>query len=159
MDGNDVNVLLQALPYIRHHTGATFVVKCGGETGSSIRANGLQVICPGLLVSTPELLCHPGIATGSPFYLAIENIGFALQAILGAEDRVMVVFDVPADWIADLMEQLPAAVSPTVSETLDEEWRAGQVLVARHKFGEVLRLLKANGAREIAMQDVDGYLP
>jgi len=31
LDGNDVSILLQALPYIRHHNGATFVVKCGGE--------------------------------------------------------------------------------------------------------------------------------
>ncbi|TSC76607.1 MAG: acetylglutamate kinase [Parcubacteria group bacterium Gr01-1014_31] len=31
MNGNEVNTLLQALPYMRHHNGATFVVKCGGE--------------------------------------------------------------------------------------------------------------------------------
>lgn len=31
MNGHDVGVLLQALPYIRLHKNATFVVKCGGE--------------------------------------------------------------------------------------------------------------------------------
>ena len=31
MNGSDVSVLLQALPYIRHHARATFVIKCGGE--------------------------------------------------------------------------------------------------------------------------------
>lgn len=31
MNGNEVSLLLQALPYIRHHDGAIFVVKCGGE--------------------------------------------------------------------------------------------------------------------------------
>ncbi len=31
MNGQDVETLLQALPYIREHKGATFVIKCGGE--------------------------------------------------------------------------------------------------------------------------------
>ena len=31
MNGSDVGILLQALPYIRHHARATFVIKCGGE--------------------------------------------------------------------------------------------------------------------------------
>ena len=31
MNGSDVSILLQALPYIRHHARATFVIKCGGE--------------------------------------------------------------------------------------------------------------------------------
>ena len=31
MNGKQVSTLLQALPYLRHHKGATFVIKCGGE--------------------------------------------------------------------------------------------------------------------------------
>ena len=31
MNGQDVDILLQALPYMRLHKGATVVVKCGGE--------------------------------------------------------------------------------------------------------------------------------
>lgn len=31
MNGQDVETLLQALPYIREHKGRTFVIKCGGE--------------------------------------------------------------------------------------------------------------------------------
>jgi acetylglutamate kinase len=31
MNGQDIETLLQALPYIRAHKGATFVIKCGGE--------------------------------------------------------------------------------------------------------------------------------
>jgi acetylglutamate kinase len=31
MNGQDVETLLQALPYIRLHKGSTFVIKCGGE--------------------------------------------------------------------------------------------------------------------------------
>ena len=129
------------------------------ETGSSIKANDLEIIYPKLLVSTPELVCSPGIAEGSPLHQQIDNIGHALQATLGAEGQVMVVFNIPTTRLPELKEQLPSAVSPTISETLDDDCRAGQVLIPRHKFGEVLRLLKAHGAREIVMQDVAGYLP
>ena len=31
MNGKEIKTLLQALPYIRQHKGATFVIKCGGE--------------------------------------------------------------------------------------------------------------------------------
>lgn len=143
--------------WIRDGQGdAIFVVM---ETGSSIRANSLEIIYPELLVSTPELLYHPGISTGSALHQQIKNIGLALQAILNAEDYILVVFDIPADRLAALKEQLPSAVSPTISAMIDVGWRAGAVLIPRHRFGEVLHLLKANGAKAIFMQDVDGYLP
>lgn len=38
MNERDVSVLLQALPYIRRHKGATFVLKCGGEIARDKRA-------------------------------------------------------------------------------------------------------------------------
>lgn len=128
------------------------------ETGDSIKANDLVIIYDELFISTPELLYRPDIEPNSSQYVVIENIGLALRAVLGGEDRVMVVFDI-------LTKQLPtlhgmiAGVSPTVSRLMDPEWHAGQVLIPRHKCGEVLRLLKANGAQEIAMHSIDGYLP
>ncbi len=38
MNDNDIFVLLQALPYIRQHKGATFVLKCGGEIARNAEA-------------------------------------------------------------------------------------------------------------------------
>ncbi|MCZ6785632.1 MAG: acetylglutamate kinase [Planctomycetota bacterium] len=38
MNGQDVDILLQALPYMRRHRGATIVVKCGGEIARDVRA-------------------------------------------------------------------------------------------------------------------------
>ena len=38
MNGQDVDILLQALPYMRLHKGATIVVKCGGEIARDARA-------------------------------------------------------------------------------------------------------------------------
>ena len=38
MKGKDIATLLQALPYIRLHKGATFIVKCGGEVARDPQA-------------------------------------------------------------------------------------------------------------------------
>jgi len=40
MNENGVEVLLEALPYLRRHKGATFVVKCGGEIARDREALG-----------------------------------------------------------------------------------------------------------------------
>lgn len=134
---------------------AVFVMS---ETGRSVKENQLDVIYPELFYSTPELLYCPNIQGGSVKYFAIQEIGLGLQAVLGAADRIMVVFDILTGELP-MLHGLIAGVSPTVSQTLDPAWQAGQVLVPRHKCGEVLRLLKANGAQEIAMHSIDGYLP
>lgn len=54
MNGTEVGTLLQALPYIRRHKGATFVVKCGGEIARDPEALGL-------LAADLALLSHVGI--------------------------------------------------------------------------------------------------
>jgi len=56
MNGSDVATLLQALPYIRHHKGATFVVKCGGEIARDPEALRL-------LAEDTALCAHVGIRT------------------------------------------------------------------------------------------------
>lgn len=54
MNGTEVEILLQALPYMRQHKGATVVVKCGGEI-----ARDKEVL--GHLARDVALLHHVGI--------------------------------------------------------------------------------------------------
>ena len=56
MNGNEVSTLLQALPYIRRHKGATFVIKCGGEI-----ARDKTVL--DLLAQDVALCAHTGVRT------------------------------------------------------------------------------------------------
>jgi acetylglutamate kinase len=56
MNGHDVKLLLQALPYIRRHKGATFVIKCGGEVARDSDALDL-------LAQDIALCAHVGIRT------------------------------------------------------------------------------------------------
>jgi acetylglutamate kinase len=54
VNGHDIATLLQALPYIRRHKGATFVVKCGGEVARDSDALDL-------LAQDIALCAHVGI--------------------------------------------------------------------------------------------------
>jgi len=54
VNGGDVRLLLQALPYIRRHKGATFVVKCGGAIARD--AGALD-----LLAQDVALCAHVGV--------------------------------------------------------------------------------------------------
>ncbi len=54
MNGSDIGTLLQALPYIRRHKGATVVVKCGGEIARDRLALGL-------LAEDAALCAHVGL--------------------------------------------------------------------------------------------------
>ncbi|MHC4549062.1 MAG: acetylglutamate kinase [Planctomycetota bacterium] len=56
MNGHDVTTLLQALPYLRRHKGATFVIKCGGEVARDRAALDL-------LAQDVALCAHVGIRT------------------------------------------------------------------------------------------------
>lgn len=56
MNGQDVKTLLQALPYIRRHKGATFVIKCGGEVARDRDALDL-------LAQDIALCAHVGVRT------------------------------------------------------------------------------------------------
>ena len=56
MNGKDVSTLLQALPYMRRHKGATFVVKCGGEVAQDRGARDR-------LAQDIALCAHVGVRT------------------------------------------------------------------------------------------------
>lgn len=54
MNGKEIATLLQALPYIRHHKGATFIIKCGGEIARDPEALDL-------LARDMALISHVGV--------------------------------------------------------------------------------------------------
>lgn len=126
------------------------------ETGASLRAHGLEVVKK-LYTSAMVLIHRHEIKKGSDQLRTLEALGLAMCAILQAEQAVLVTFDLRRDALSKL--DLPAAVSPTISQTLDPAWVAGQVLIERSQFPAVLLQLQAAHTRGIFRQDVDGYLP
>ncbi len=132
---------------------AVFVVT---ESGASLAAHKLVPVYERLFTSEPQLLYHYSFRKGSKEFDKIEEIGLAMQAILKAEWKVAVTFDIPRKKVMGL--ELPAVISPTINETTDPEWRAGQILISRHMLGETLRRLRDVGAKGVFVQDVQAYM-
>jgi ATP phosphoribosyltransferase len=130
---------------------AVFVVT---ETGSSLAAHGLTILRDNLFVSNPQLLASPRLSSAE--LSLMEEIGLAMRSILDAEKMATITFDLRRDKLEGL--KLPAAVSPTINNTLDPDWIAGQVLIERQQLGCVLRQLRLVGAQGVFMQDVQGYM-
>jgi ATP phosphoribosyltransferase len=130
---------------------AVFVVT---ETGSSLAAHGLTILRDNLFVSNPQLLASPRLSSAE--LSLMEEIGLAMRSILDAEKMATITFDLRRDKLEGL--KLPAAVSPTINNTLDPDWIAGQVLIERRQLGCVLRQLRLVGAQGVFMQDVQGYM-
>lgn len=127
------------------------------ETGGSIRACDLEIVegCGSLLVSTPRIVARQRLSDEKEELL--QALSFSLQAVVGAQQFVMVAFDIPVTVSIESLA-LPSSVAPSVVPTTNPEWNAGEVCIPRVQFGAVLVRLKAVGARGIVMRNAEGYL-
>jgi ATP phosphoribosyltransferase len=165
------SLLLQKIPLGRPHTllridgseellvreGVADMVIVVTETGSSIKANSLEILpgCEQLLFSTPEIRAQESLSTTQEEHL--QQLSLVLQAFVGSGVFVMVVFDIPT--AIDLSTlALPCSVSPTVSPLADPAWKACQICVSRQQLGATLLRLKRVGAQGIVIHDVNGYI-
>jgi len=82
MNGNEVEILLQALPYMRLHKGATMVVKCGGEIARDKDALGHLARDVALLhhIGVRAVLVHGG---GPQATELSEKLGFTPRIVQG----------------------------------------------------------------------------
>jgi ATP phosphoribosyltransferase len=113
------------------------------STGSTLRAQGLQIFGPVILESSAVLIsAHrdlPGITT----------LQRRLQGVLVARQYVLMDYDLPANLIEQASAITPGLESPTVSPLRDREWVAVRVMVRRDETNQVMDELYDLGARAI----------
>ncbi len=91
------------------------------ETGSTIRANGLRIVCD-LMESVPVLIANKA-SWNDPWKRAkIETISTLLNAALDAENMVGLKMNAPADRIEAITKVLPSLKNPTVSHLYNSDW-------------------------------------
>ncbi len=113
------------------------------ETGSTLRAQGLEIFGPVILQSTAVLIAGPRAATG------LEVLERRLQGVLVARQYVMVDYDLPRSLLDEAARIAPGIESPTVSPLHDPAWAAVRVMVPRTDMNHVMDALYALGARAI----------
>jgi ATP phosphoribosyltransferase len=113
------------------------------ETGTTLRANGLRIVCE-LFQSNPQLIAN-ATALADPWKRdKIEQIGMLLLGALRAETMVMLKLNVPTDKLESIVAMLPSITAPTVSNLYGKDWFSVESVIEEKVVRELIpRLLKA----------------
>ena len=118
------------------------------STGSTLRAQGLEIFGPVILESTAVLISTkkdlPGIAT----------LQRRLQGVLVARQFVLVDYDVPLALLEAASAVTPGIESPTISPLQDPDWVAVRSMVPRADTNHIMDQLYELGARAILVSSI-----
>lgn len=120
----------------------------GTETGSTLKAHGLEIIDT-LLESTTRLIANKEAWKDDWKRHKIENIAMLLQAALTAEGLVGLKMNVPSQVLEQVISELPSLKNPTISPLSDKDWVAAEIIVEESLVRELIPRLKRAGASGI----------
>ena len=112
------------------------------ETGSTIRAHGLRIVCE-LFESVPQLIANPAAWNDPWKRQKIDQIGLLLQGALRAEAEVGLKMNVPQAKLQDVIALLPAITAPTVSNLYGTDWFAVESVIAEATVRDLIPKLLA----------------
>jgi len=123
------------------------------ETGTTIKAHGLRIVCD--LLHTHTVMVGNKEALADPWKKAkIDQIALMLQSALAARHQVLLKMNVPTDVLDDVTELLPSLHAPTVNQLTDSSWVAIETVVERHDVRTLIPKLRAAGAAGILELDL-----
>ena len=118
------------------------------ETGSTIKAHGLRIVCD--LMETHTVFIANRAALENPWKKRkIEQIALLLESALMAREKVLLKMNVPGDRIDQLVEQLPSLHAPTINALYDDNWLAVETVISKKEVRRIIPTLKAAGAEGI----------
>ncbi|MEL0626836.1 ATP phosphoribosyltransferase (homohexameric) [Salinibacterium amurskyense] len=118
------------------------------STGSTLRAQGLEIFGPVILDSTAVLISSGTDVEGS------ATLQRRLQGVLVARQYVLIDYDVPVALLEAATKVTPGIESPTVSPLQDPAWVAVRSMVRRVDTNQVMDELHAVGARAILVSAI-----
>lgn len=118
------------------------------ETGSTLRAQGLEIVGPVILESTAVLI------SAQPERAGISTLQRRLHGVLVARQYVLMDYDLPRDLLERAQAITPGLESPTVSPLADGSWVAVRAMVPRDETNHVMDELYELGARAILVSSI-----
>jgi ATP phosphoribosyltransferase len=122
------------------------------ETGSTIRANGLRIVCD-LFESNPQLIANRAAWQDAWKHDKIDQIRMLLQGALTAENKVGIKMNVPKERLQAVISMIPSLTAPTVSPLFQTgqlhgvEWYAVESVISEPEVRELIpRLIKEGAA-------------
>lgn len=117
------------------------------ETGSSLKANNLRIVCD-LMQSTTRFIANHR-AYAEPWKREkIDDIVLMLQGAMAAEGRVGLMMNVPRGSLSTVLALMPDR-KPTISSLSDPEWVDVLVILAEDMVQRLIPRLKRAGASGI----------
>ncbi len=118
------------------------------ETGSSLRANNLEILDT-VLETTTVLVANKKMQADSWKIEKVERLIMLLQSALESRNRVGVMFNIKRDKLDQAIKILPPAKVPTVSNLMDSDWADVFVVLRKSVVREIIPALKELGAQSI----------
>jgi ATP phosphoribosyltransferase len=118
------------------------------STGSTLRAQGLEIFGPVILESAAVLISATSDLPG------ITTLQRRLQGVLVARQYVLMDYDLPLALLEAASAITPGLESPTVSPLRDSDWVAVRVMVPRADTNQVMDKLYELGARAILVSPI-----
>lgn len=118
------------------------------ETGSSLRANNLRIVCD-ILQSTTRFIANQAAFADAWKRQKMEDMVLMLQGAMAADGKVGLMMNVPRASLAEVLKVLPALQNPTISSLSDPEWVAVNTILDENVVRHIVPQLKAAGARGI----------
>jgi ATP phosphoribosyltransferase len=118
------------------------------ETGSSLRANNLRIVCD-MLQSTTRFIANRQAYTDAWKRQKIDDLVLMLQGAMAAEGKVGLMMNVRQADLEAVVGILPALQRPTVSSLSDPAWVAVNTILDENVVRHIVPQLKQAGARGI----------
>jgi len=118
------------------------------ETGSSLRANNLRIVCD-LLESTPRFIANQSAYDDPWKRQKMEDLILMLKGTMAAEGRVGLMLNVQKANLASVLAILPALQNPTISPLANDDWVAVNTIIAEDTVRHIIPQLKAAGGAGI----------
>ncbi|MBC7725657.1 MAG: ATP phosphoribosyltransferase [Burkholderiaceae bacterium] len=118
------------------------------STGSTLRAQGLEIFGPVILDSTAVLISSGAALPG------IDTLHRRLRGVLVARQYVLMDYDLPLELVEAAAQITPGRESPTVSPLRDPAWVAVRAMVAKTDTNSVMDELYQLGARAIIVSSI-----
>ncbi len=115
------------------------------ETGSTLRANGLEIIAD-LMESNPQLIANREAMADPVRSAKIEQISTLLKAALAAEGVVGLKMNVPRAQLEAVTSALPSVTAPTVADLLEGDWVSVETIISEKAVRDLVPLLLKAGA-------------
>ena len=115
------------------------------ETGSSLRANNLRIVCD-LLQSTTRFIANPAAALDPWKRRKMDDLILMLRAAMAAEGKVGLMMNVRQSDLVSVIKLLPALNTPTISRLSDSEWVAVNTIIDEQAVRRLIPDLKRAGA-------------